>query len=365
MPLDQFKKVSQMLFLFAHKLSELALKNWQQEQMIAEIQRARLELAKTNALLERKVEERTEQLTAMNEELIAMNQELQDINRTLATRNERLREEISARQKAQTELANSLEKLRSTQEQLIQQDKLAALGNLVAGIAHEINTPVGVALTAASYLAGEGQRMNSLFETGTLRRQDFKTFNSEINESTELLISNLERASDLVRSVKQLAVDQANEEKREFFVGKYLQQTMGSLLASAKSKQLDVVIDCSAEIKIVSWPGLISQILTNLFLNSVHHAYDQHKAGRIHIGVVNAAPQRGWLTIRYEDDGKGMTPEIRRRIFEPFYTTKRGKGGSGLGMYIVYSLVQKLKGRIECQSEAEQGTTFLIELPTN
>lgn len=363
MSLTQFEKVSRMLFLFARKLSELALKNWQQEQMIEQIQKAQNKLTESNVLLEKKVEERTEQLTAMNEELIAMNQELQDSNRALGLQNEKLQQEISFREKVQKELADSLVKLQRTQEQLIQQDKLAALGNLVAGIAHEINTPVGIALTAASYLEEEGRKMHSTYESGQLRRQDLNDFNHEFTESIELMLSNLKRAAELIRSVKQLTIDQVSEDKREFFLGNYLQQVINTILPSIKSKNLKVSVDCPSDIKIISYPGLISQIITNLVMNSVHHAFDNRVEGKIQIEVSNTRLTADQISIYYKDDGKGIAPEIQHRIFEPFYTTKRGQGGSGLGLYIVYNLVQKLNGKIECHSEVDQGTTFMIDIP--
>lgn len=291
-------------------------------------------IQKTNDELEMKVEMRTQDLLAMNEELQAVNQELQQ----------------------------ALETLQQAQTQLIQSEKMASLGSLVAGIAHEINTPVGVGVTAISHLQKITKDFMKLYGTGGLRRQDLMEYLEDNMEATTIISSNLERASHLIQSFKQVSVDQSSEEKRIFNVKKYLSEILVSLHPKLKRTHHKVIVNCDENLNIDSFPGAFAQVLTNLIMNSLIHAYDPDDVGEITISVESLEKNR--IRLVYSDDGKGMTGEIVSKIFNPFFTTKRGMGGTGLGLYILYNIIaQQFAGTIQCISQLGKGTKFIIEFP--
>lgn len=274
-----------------------------------------------------------------------------------------LEQRVAEVNSANTELQSTLEKLRLTQEQLVQTEKMASLGGLVAGIAHEINTPIGVGVTAASTLQSKTMAMsrdytdNKLTNTGLQRYIDLAT------QSSEIILSNLNRAAELIQSFKQVAVDQSSSEYRSFPVRQYLQEVLLSLKPKLKKTRLEVVIDCDSELQINSYPGAIAQIVTNLVMNSIVHAYDPEETGTLTIKVTQEAEK---LHLRYSDDGRGMSPEHASKVFDPFFTTRRGTGGSGLGMHIVFNLVhQQLNGTVTLKSKVGEGTIVDIHIPTS
>ncbi|MCL1467533.1 trifunctional serine/threonine-protein kinase/ATP-binding protein/sensor histidine kinase [Argonema galeatum] len=259
------------------------------------------------------------------------------------------------------ELSQTLENLKATQTKLVESEKMAALGGLVAGVAHEINTPIGVGVTAASLLA---QKTTAFFETykaGNMKRSELEKFLDTAMQSSSMILANLNRAAELIHSFKQVAVDQSNEFRRIFKLKEYLEEIMLSLRAKLKTTKHKVEINCDENLTLDSYPGALSQIVTNLVMNSLIHAYESEDSGRI---VFNIQPDGENIIFEYTDDGKGIPPENLSKIFEPFFTTKRGQGGSGLGLHILYNLVtQKLNGTIKCESKLEMGTTFIIKLP--
>lgn len=248
-----------------------------------------------------------------------------------------------------------------TQKQLVQSEKMAALGGLVAGIAHEINTPVGIGVTAASYLRQQTEDIRQRYEDQAMKRSDFEKYLELANDSTTMILLNLQRAADLIQSFKQVAVDQTSWDMRRFKLREYIDKVLQSLLPKLKRIRHIVQVNCSHEIELTSYPGDFSQIFTNLIINSLIHGFEQIEQGEI---VVEAFIRDNLLIIEYRDNGKGIAEEHLPKIFDPFYTTKRGQGGSGLGLNIVYSLVtQRLNGRITCRSTPNLGTTFIIEVP--
>lgn len=280
------------------------------------------------------------------------------LNEELEARVARRTEELAV---ANRELNQALEGLRQTQDQLVQSEKLAALGSLVAGVAHEINTPVGVGVTATSHLEQKTRDIASRYAQGAITRADLEEYLGVASEATSMILTNLDRAANLIKSFKQVAVDQASGECRTFNVRSYVEEFLLSLRPKLKKTKLKVEVRCDPELTIVSYPGALSQILTNFIVNSLKHGYDEGDSGTIVIDIV-ASPDA--LILTYSDDGKGMPPEHLARIFEPFFTTARGKGGSGLGLSIVYNIVaQTLGGRILCTSHPGQGTTFTITIP--
>ncbi len=279
--------------------------------------------------------------------------------------NEELEQHVEARtndlQKANKALQDSFIKLERTQNQLVQAEKMAALGGLVAGVAHEINTPVGIGVTAASYLRQQTEDIKQKHKCQLMKRSDFEKYLELASNSTTMILLNLERAADMIRSFKQVAVDQTSLDIRTFKLREYIDNVLLSLLPRLKRTRHIIQVNCSHEIELTSSPGDFSQIFTNLIMNSLMHGFEQIEQGKIVIEVSN---RDELLVIEYSDNGKGISQEHLPKIFDPFYTTKRGQGGSGLGLNIVYSLVtQRLNGRIECRSTPGLGTTFLIEVP--
>jgi signal transduction histidine kinase len=240
-------------------------------------------------------------------------------------------------------------------------EKMKALGTLVAGVAHEVNTPVGVAVTAASTLHDDVVRLRDFYARGTMRKTDLEDFVKHADEAGTVLLRNLERASDLIQSFKQVAVDQSSEAKRRIDMKRYLHEILTSLDPYLKRTAIRYRLDCADGIEIDCYPGALAQIVTNLVMNATMHAYGPGQSGQLAIAV-EATRDRARLT--FHDDGRGIPQEIIGKIFDPFFTTKRGSGGSGLGLHIVYNLVaQQLAGTIHCVSEVGKGTTFVIEWP--
>jgi len=259
------------------------------------------------------------------------------------------------------ELSQLIQELETTQKQLIEAEKMASLGGLVAGVAHEINTPVGIGVMMASHLAQETGKFKQNCESGALKRSVLNDYLETAIESSQLILNNLEKAAQLVQSFKQVAVDQSHLEKRIFGVKEYLEEILISLQPTLKSTNYFVTIEGDEKIKIESYPGAFSQIITNLIINSIQHAYPTGKIGRLKLKIKLKNKN---LEIRYSDDGCGISPDNLTKIFEPFFTTSRNQGGTGLGLHIVYNLVrQTLKGTIYCQSELGLGTTFILTIP--
>jgi signal transduction histidine kinase len=266
-------------------------------------------------------------------------------------------------QKAHNALQDSFQQLKQAQDQLVQSEKLVALGGLVAGMAHEINTPVGVAVTAASFLDQKTTDLASDYQSGGLKRSALDAYLATAREASATILKNLGRAADLVHSFKQVAADQSSEQRRRFELKPYLDEVLLSLRPRYRRTGHRITIECPAGLFVDSFPGAFSQIVTNLLLNALVHGMEGIGEGQIHIGVTADSDQ---IAICFKDNGRGMTPEALARLFEPFFTTKRGQGGTGLGLHIVYNLVtQTLGGRITCQSQPGKGTQFLITLPLN
>jgi PAS domain S-box-containing protein len=254
------------------------------------------------------------------------------------------------------------QELQQAQADLMQAERMAALGSLVAGVAHEINTPLGNTLTAASHLRDKVDALKSLLDENRLRRSDLSNFMELIAETTGLMVSNCERAAELVQSFKQVAVDQTSGERRTFDLKRYIDEVLLSLRPRLRKTRHVVIVDCPENVEIDSYPGAFSQLLTNLVLNSLVHAYEPYEAGKI--TIVATLPKADVVQILYADDGRGISPEHIGRIFDPFFTTKRGAGGSGLGLHIVYNIITgTLKGHIAVKSELGRGVQFNLRFP--
>ncbi|MGE0392321.1 MAG: sensor histidine kinase [Vicinamibacterales bacterium] len=259
------------------------------------------------------------------------------------------------------DLSQALDRLTETQSQLVEAEKMAALGNLVAGIAHEINTPLGIGVTAATSLDDETRRLEALAGTGAMKRSDLSGYVTAARELSGLVLSNLNRASTLIQSFKQVAVDQSSESRRRFAVNAYLHEVLQSLSPHLRKTGHTVTVTCDDALMLDSYPGALSQIITNLLTNALVHAFEPGDHGTIRLHATAVA---GGVRLTFSDDGKGVPREHADKIFDPFFTTKRGQGGSGLGLHIVYNLVtQRMGGRVRFESTAGGGATFVIDLP--
>ena len=274
---------------------------------------------------------------------------------------ERKRGELEMR-KAKDAAEAALRNLRETQNSLIEAEKLAALGRLVAGVAHEVNNPVGISLTVASSL----ERKTALFAAevarGDLRRSSLNDFLETSRDASSQLVANLNRAAELITSFKQVAADRNYSDQRVFDLGDLTEQVVMSLRPGLRKHHLTLNVDCQPNLTMNSYPGPYGQVLTNLFLNAVAHAFPDGKPGAVDIQVRESGKDN--VEVIFSDNGCGMSLDVRRRAFDPFFTTRRDQGGTGLGLHIVYSIVtNRLGGRLDLDSEPGGGTRIQIILP--
>jgi|GEM_PF-1812031 len=261
------------------------------------------------------------------------------------------------------QLERRYNQLKDTQKQLIQAEKMAALGEMVAGVAHEINTPVGVGVTGITFLSESTQRTKKLFEEQKLSKKQFKEFLQTAEEVSNSVFFNLDSAAKLIASFKKIAVDQSQESKSHFILKSYLQEILLSLKSKLKRTKIEVVIDCDEHLQIYSDPGAIAQIITNLVINSLMHGFDPQQQGYITIQVYT---EHNDVVIHYHDSGKGIPEHVLPKIFDPFFTTNRQAGGTGLGLNIIFNIINsQLGGSIQAESSLGNGTDFYIKLPEN
>lgn len=263
---------------------------------------------------------------------------------------------------ANQELLSTLEKLHQYQGQLVENEKMASLGDMVAGVAHEVNTPIGLGVTASTLLHDRLNGIRELFDEKKLTASQLEKFLNDGDENLSIIYRNLNRAAELISSFKQVAVDQSTDSNRKFNVNQLLSEVIISLQPKLKHHQHEIKVECSESLELESKPGPINQILINLIMNSVIHGFENIEKGEINISM--NTDESGLCHLTYTDNGKGVSDSLRRKIFDPFVTTKRGSGGSGLGMHLVYNLVsQALGGTIQIESSEGNGVQFNIEFP--
>lgn len=291
------------------------------------------------------------QVTGAEAELRVLNSSLED----------RVSERTRALSTANADLARTLDQLRETQSQLVQSEKMAAMGALVAGISHEINTPVGVAMTAVTHQQERIGEVQRAYQQGTITRSQLEAFIDENQHASDIIVGNLRRASELITSFKRVAVDQSQEHWEAIDLHDYLQDVIRSLQPRFKRSRIEIRNRCPEGLTLFTNPGAIYQIFSNLLLNSLHHGFEPGASGRI---TLDCQCDDDGLQLVYRDDGRGMSAEEQHRAFDPFFTTRRGEGGSGLGLHIVYNLVTSgLHGNIALDSRPGGGVRFDIRLP--
>ena len=258
-------------------------------------------------------------------------------------------------------LEKSLKELSETQEKLILREKLAALGELVAGVAHEMNTPLGICITLNSYMENIILKLDEKFENNTLKRSELNTAIKDISDSVRIMSLNLEKTSELVVGFKKLSVDQSVEEKKKIDFKKYLQEIIDAISPILIKNKCHVNIEVDENLKFETYPGIISQIFTNLIMNSIVHGFEKKEEGKIFIKIRLDGSN---IIIDYYDNGKGISKENIEKVFNPFFTTKRNEGNIGLGMHIVFNIVnQNLSGNIRIIDDVDKGVHFEIIFP--
>jgi signal transduction histidine kinase len=247
------------------------------------------------------------------------------------------------------------------QSKLVEAEKASSLGSLVAGVAHEINTPIGIGVTSITFLEEQLQRIEKLYFSGAVKKSDLEHFISSGKEAVASTLNNLRRAAELIRSFKQVAVDQTSGEKRSFNVKEYIDEILLSLKPKYKRTDHKVEVTGKDDMVVTNFPGALMQVITNLVMNSLLHGFEDVATGTI---LISVDAQGTDAVILYTDDGCGMNAEVKEKIFNPFFTTKKGEGGSGLGMHIVDKLVTgRMEGSIECESSPGKGVRFKIIIP--
>ncbi|KPQ04511.1 MAG: two component signal transduction system histidine kinase [Idiomarinaceae bacterium HL-53] len=308
---------------------EVARKTSGMSKLMLDLEERRLELEKRQYELEREIQQR--RLTEA----------------TLKRTNERLRD--------------SIDTIKRAQSQLVESEKLASLGGLVASVAHDVNTPIGIGVTATSFLADRVEALAISLDDQTLTQTQMHRFIDDARESVQLLENNLHRARELMSSFKEVAVDQSSDAMRDIALCAYINNVVKSLHPKLKKQNVTIDVNCDQNMKVKCLAGALAQILTNMIMNSVIHGFEGKDAGHIRI-TVRLLENR--LHFVYEDDGLGMTSEQLAHLFDPFFTTKADRGGSGLGTHIIYTLVRDtLKGEVDASSEQGKGLTYTFSFP--
>ena len=258
-------------------------------------------------------------------------------------------------------LEHTIEELRDAQENLLDVEKKAVLASVVAGVTHDVNTPIGVGITAASTLQLYTREFADKFRQETLRRSDMESYQEMAVESVDMILQNLSRAAELISNFKQVAVDQSSEQRRHFNLKQYLDDIVLAMNAKLRTTQHQVKIHCPDNLELDSYPGALYQIISNLIMNSLIHGFENVTAGTIQIDVM---PVDGNIELIYQDDGCGISYEAQKVIFDAFYTTKKDQGGTGIGTHVIKNLVEtSLAGQVQLTSEPGKGVRFSICFP--
>ncbi|WP_269633523.1 sensor histidine kinase [Pelomonas sp. BJYL3] len=264
---------------------------------------------------------------------------------------------------ANNELTMALANLKTAQRELVESEKLASLGRLVAGVAHELNTPLGNAMTVVSALGDRWAKLDQMLADNTpMRRSQLEELVKDTRRGQDILQRNVQKAADLVRDFKQVAIDQTTDSRRDFDLSQVVEDVLVMVEPSFKHTPFKIVTDLTRELEMSSYPGALGQVLTNLLMNALVHGFEGRDEGLVRVSCRPHGSDQVELVV--EDDGRGMDASVVRKIFDPFFTTKLGKGGSGLGMHIVHNIVTNvLGGQIEVQSTPGQGSRMTMLMP--
>jgi len=288
------------------------------------------------------------QITSSNQRNIDLNENLE----------EKIKERTYELKESNDELEQTIDSLKITQNQLVEAEKMASLGGLVAGVAHEINTPVGIGLTGITHFLRITEDIKKLYNEDYLSKEELEEYLKTSEDLAKLINTNLSRTANLVKSFKQVAVDQTSEEKRVFDIKSYIEEVLFSINNITKQMNLQIEVHCNDDVTVNSYPGAISQIITNLIINSIKHGFNDKEEGII---IIEVDKTENEISFVYKDNGKGIKEENVDKVFEPFFTTNRENGGTGLGLNIVYNIVKsQLGGEIKCESKENQGVKFIV-----
>lgn len=292
------------------------------------------------------------------QELQRTKQELNQLNMDLE---ERVIQRTQQLKQTNQELKKTLSELQTTQDHLIESEKLASLGSLVAGVAHEVNTPIGIVVTGISLLMDKTESIDNLLKQNLLKRGDFIDYLRSVNEVIQLSERNLQHAIELVKSFKQVSADQISENRRAFNLKEYLEEIVFSLYPVLRKTKLTTQINCPTNLIIDSFPGILSQVMTIFIMNSIEHGYDPGQSGEL---VINVTLAEDIVQLEYSDTGKGVSEDNIKKIFDPFFTTRRGSGNIGLGLNIAWnSVVKMMAGSMKCYSQLGEGVKFTLTFP--
>ena len=318
-------------------------------------------LDEQNLLLEQEVARKT---STLSRTLLRMEVQQKDMlaqQHQLEAENNRRRKTESTLITTNKDLKSSIIELSKAQDRLLEAEKMSSLGALSAEISHEINTPIGISITSTSYLSDIIHKFQQDINAPQLSKRTIDSFIDNAQHSVELLLSNLQRAAELIASFKQVAVDQTNDKVRLINVAKYLDEIIRSIHPKLKKTDHSVKINCDPHIEIYTHPGAIAQIIINLIINSIAHAFTNINQGEMTIDI---ALDQQRLVILYRDNGVGVNEEQLEKLFDPFYTTKASKGGTGLGTHIIKNLIEDtLNGSIEAYSKESEGLSYHMSFP--
>jgi signal transduction histidine kinase len=301
---------------------------------------------------------RIREIDYLNTAMCEMMDTITERENTLRLMNNSLEDLVEERTWAYQE---TIEKLRSTRDQLLLSERMAALGSLVSGIAHEINTPMSIGITAASYMNERTRNIMAEWDAQNLTREALEQYLRDTGESSGIVLANLDHAARIIKSLKQVAVDQQLDEHREFELVSYIKDIIMSLKHQLRPGKHQIALESGNPVLVDTYPGVITQVINNLVFNSITHGFGDREGGQIRI---SARDEGDDVILVYRDDGRGLAEDELKHIFEPFYTTRRGQGGTGLGMNIVQNLVRdKLKGSIEIAQPEGGGAGFVIRFP--
>lgn len=290
------------------------------------------------------------------------NEILEEKNKTLANQKYKIEEQNHELNAQKEYLVETLDKLKQTQNKLIESEKVAAIGTLVAGVAHEINTPVGVGITLASDLMDKTETFVDKYKSGEMKRSDLERYLQNSFEAGKLILNNLERTGKLIQNFRRVSLNEISDTVQQFDVVEYVKDVVASLRPKYKERPVEVILHGEAQLKIKSYPGAFAQIITNLLVNSLKYAFSPEQEGKIDISV---SKKEESVILEVKDNGKGMPDRVKRQIYEPFFTTDKNRG-TGLGLHITYNLVtQRLAGSIDFTSEENKGTSFVVTVPAN